>query len=83
MLHYYDLYSTIANLRLVLQTADGSCFSIDPLSGDFRENLTPVQVKKCDGSKAQQFDVITAGKHVIPNSNSAIIVSSLVRILLE
>ena len=36
---------------------------VDPTSGDFRENLTPVQIKPCDGSVGQKWDVITAGKH--------------------
>ena len=36
---------------------------MDELSGDFRENLTPIQVGECDGSLGQQWDVITSGKH--------------------
>ena len=27
-------------------------------AGDFRENLAPIEVANCDGSKGQQFDVI-------------------------
>lgn len=46
-----------------LQTSDGQCLFVDPTSGDFRENLTPVQIKPCDGSDGQRWDVITAGKH--------------------
>lgn len=33
------------------------------MSGDFRANLTPIQVGVCDGSDGQLWDVITAGKH--------------------
>ena len=36
---------------------------MDPTSGDFRENLIPVQIKACDGSAGQQWDIITAGAH--------------------
>ena len=36
---------------------------MDPTSGDFRENLIPVQTKACDGSAGQQWDIITAGTH--------------------
>jgi hypothetical protein len=46
-------------------------------SGDFRNNLTPVQVVACDGSAGQQWDVITAGKHNNV-AGQALIVSTLV-----
>lgn len=45
------------------QTANGQCLFVDELSGDFRANLTPIQIADCDGSDGQQWDVITAGKH--------------------
>lgn len=62
------------------QTSTGLCFSVDPLSGDFRENLTPVQLLPCDGTQGQQWDVITAGKHNnVPGT--ALIVSTLVRFI--
>ena len=60
------------------KTSDGQCFFVDPTSGDFRANLTPVQIKDCDGSPAQKWDVITAGKHN-NQPGFALIVSSLVR----
>lgn len=64
-----------------IQTSDGLCFSVDPFSGDFRENLTPVQLLPCDGSKNQTWDVITSGKHNnVPGT--ALIVSSLVGTLI-
>jgi hypothetical protein len=47
------------------------------LSGDFRANLTPIQVKACDGSTGQQWDVITAGKHN-DKAGTMIIVNTLV-----
>ena len=61
------------------QTNDGQCLFVDPTSGDFRENLTPVQTAKCDGTAAQQWDVITAGKHNNV-AGAALIVSTLVRL---
>lgn len=61
------------------QTSDGQCLFVDPTSGDFRENLTPVQTAACNGSTSQQWDVITAGIHNnVPGA--ALIVSTLVRI---
>jgi len=36
---------------------------VDELSGDFRANLTPIQVAACNGSTGQLWDIITAGKH--------------------
>ncbi|EEB94212.1 hypothetical protein MPER_07014, partial [Moniliophthora perniciosa FA553] len=60
-----------------IKTGDGQCLSVDPLSGDFRQNLVPVQTQACDGSPNQQWDVITAGKHNNQPGN-ALIVSSLI-----
>lgn len=64
----------------VLQTSDEQCLFVDPTSGDFRENLTPVQIKPCDGSAGQKWDIITAGKHN-DRPGFALIVSSLVRFI--
>lgn len=36
---------------------------MDELSGDFRANLTPIQIAACDGSTGQLWDVLTSGKH--------------------
>ena len=66
-----DLHTKIS------QTSDGRCLSVDPFSGDFRENLTPVLAARCDGSKNQTWDVITAGVHNNVEGQ-ALIVSSLV-----
>jgi hypothetical protein len=46
-----------------MQTTSGQCLFVDELSGDFRANLNPIQVAKCDGSTGQLWDIITAGKH--------------------
>jgi hypothetical protein len=59
-----------------IKTSDGKCWTIDPLSGDFRENLTPVQLLPCNGSDGQKWDVITSGKHDNV-AGTALIVSSL------
>jgi hypothetical protein len=36
---------------------------VDELSGDFRANLTPIQIAACDGSEGQLWDIITSGTH--------------------
>ncbi|KAI1206629.1 uncharacterized protein F4807DRAFT_228113 [Annulohypoxylon truncatum] len=59
-----------------IRTSDGRCLFVDELSGDFRANLTPVQVAECDSTDGQGWDVITAGKHNNVQG-SALIVSTL------
>jgi hypothetical protein len=46
-------------------------------SGDFRENLAPIQAVACDGSVGQQWDIITKGIHN-DQAGQALIVSTLV-----
>ncbi|XXH04338.1 hypothetical protein Hte_010752 [Hypoxylon texense] len=46
-----------------IKTSDGRCLFVDELSGDFRANLTPIQVAECDSTNGQGWDIITAGKH--------------------
>ncbi|GAB0134138.1 hypothetical protein EsDP_00002521 [Epichloe bromicola] len=46
-----------------IKTADGKCLFVDKLSGDFRANLTPVQIATCGTTDGQGWDVITSGKH--------------------
>ncbi|KIW85852.1 hypothetical protein Z517_01244 [Fonsecaea pedrosoi CBS 271.37] len=58
-----DDTATRAFSGVPIKTSDGQCLFVDELSGDFRANLTPIQVAACDGSTGQQWDVITAGKH--------------------
>ena len=73
-----DPTATRAFSSASLKAANGQCLSIDPLAGDFRQNLIPVQLKACDSSAGEKFDIITAGKHNNA-ANSMIVVSSLVR----
>ena len=58
------------------QTSDGRCLFVDELSGDFRANLTPIQVATCGATDGQGWDVITSGKHN-DAANSMLIVSTL------
>ncbi|KAI0834520.1 hypothetical protein F5Y06DRAFT_156441 [Hypoxylon sp. FL0890] len=46
-----------------IRTSNGRCLFVDELSGDFRANLTPIQVADCGSTDGQGWDVITAGKH--------------------
>ncbi|KAL8360626.1 hypothetical protein RB598_008735 [Gaeumannomyces tritici] len=59
-----------------IKTSNGNCLTIDKLSGDFRANLTPIQVAPCGSKDGQGFDIITAGKH-IDQPNSMLVVSTL------
>ncbi|KAI1395835.1 hypothetical protein F4819DRAFT_169241 [Hypoxylon fuscum] len=59
-----------------IRTSDGRCLFVDELSGDFRANLTPIQVAACDSTDGQGWDVITAGKHNNVDG-SVLIVSTL------
>ncbi|KAJ6571981.1 hypothetical protein B0H19DRAFT_1372895 [Mycena capillaripes] len=72
----FDATATRAFTATTITTSDGKCLSVDPFSGDFRENLTPVNVVTCNGSKNQTWDVITAGVHNNVKGQ-ALIVSSL------
>ena len=58
------------------QTSDGRCLFVDKLSGDFRENLTPIQVAACGSTDGQGWDIITSGKHNNV-ANSMLVVSTL------
>jgi hypothetical protein len=75
--HQRDDTATRAFTGSQIKTSDGQCLSVDPESGDFRENLIPIQTKACNGSANQQWDVITAGKHNNVNG-AALIVSTLI-----
>lgn len=72
-----DDTATRAFSSTAIKTSDGKCLFVDELSGDFRANLTPVQVAACDGSAGQQWDIITAGKHD-DQAGTMLVVSSLV-----
>ncbi|KZZ90830.1 Ricin B-related lectin [Moelleriella libera RCEF 2490] len=58
-----DATATRAFSNVQIKTADGACLFVDKLSGDFRANLTPVQIASCGTTDGQGWDVITAGKH--------------------
>lgn len=59
-----------------IKTSDGKCLFVDELSGDFRANLTPIQVADCGSTDGQGWDVITKGKHNNA-ANSMLVVSTL------
>ncbi|KAG7092689.1 hypothetical protein E1B28_009021 [Marasmius oreades] len=71
-----DDTATRAFTSVQVKTSGGQCLNVDPLAGDFRQNLIPVTVGACDGSAGQKFDVITEGKHNNVDG-TALIVSSL------
>ena len=71
-----DDSATRAFSNAQITTADGRCLFVDRLSGDFRENLTPVQVAACGSTDGQGWDLVTAGKHNnVPGT--ALVVSAL------
>ncbi|KIV85023.1 hypothetical protein PV11_00761 [Exophiala sideris] len=58
-----DNTATRAFSSVPIKASGGQCLFVDELSGDFRANLTPIQVGDCDGSEGQSWDIITAGVH--------------------
>ncbi|KAJ7734338.1 hypothetical protein DFH07DRAFT_967661 [Mycena maculata] len=77
-----DDTATRAFSAVPITTSNGLCLSVDPNSGDFRENLTPVATVECNGSANQTWDVITAGVHNnVPGT--ALIVSALTQACLN
>ncbi|KAM7192767.1 hypothetical protein V8F20_008692 [Naviculisporaceae sp. PSN 640] len=74
--HRRDDSATRAFSNVQIKTSDGRCLFVDKLSGDFRANLTPIQVAACGSSDGQGWDVITKGAH-IDVDNSMLIVSTL------
>ncbi|KAF7559443.1 hypothetical protein G7046_g4722 [Stylonectria norvegica] len=58
-----DSTATRAFANVKIKTSTGKCLFVDKLSGDFRANLTPVQIADCDSTDGQGWDIITAGKH--------------------
>jgi len=75
-----DATATRAFSSTSIKAANGQCLSIDPAAGDFRQNLIPVQLKPCDGSANQKFDIITKGKHD-DQAGTMLVVSTAVCIL--
>lgn len=74
--HPRDNTATRAFSNVQIKTSDGKCLSVDPLSGDFRANLTPIQITDCGSTQGQGWDVITAGVHD-DQKGQALIVSTL------
>ncbi|KAI1359715.1 hypothetical protein F5Y08DRAFT_318878 [Xylaria arbuscula] len=58
-----DATATKAFASTLIKTADDRCLFVDKLSGDFRANLTPVQIADCGSTDGQEWDIITNGKH--------------------
>lgn len=73
-----DDTATRAFSNVQITTSDGRCLFVDLLSGDFRANLTPLQVAACGSTDGQGWDVITAGKHN-DQAGAALLVNTLVR----
>lgn len=61
--HQRDETATRAFSDVQIRTSDGRCLSVDELSGDFRANLTPVQVAECGSTDGEGWDIITSGVH--------------------
>ncbi|KAL2760944.1 hypothetical protein ACRALDRAFT_2024821 [Sodiomyces alcalophilus JCM 7366] len=61
--HQRDETAMRAFSDIQIQTSDGKCLFVDRMSGDFRANLTPVQVAECGSTDGQGWDIITAGIH--------------------
>ena len=78
-----DDTATRALANTQIKTADGRCLFVDALSGDFRANLTPLQIADCGGNRTGQgFDVITKGKHN-DQQGQALVVSTLTQACLS
>ncbi|KAI0430490.1 hypothetical protein F5Y09DRAFT_228625 [Xylaria sp. FL1042] len=71
-----DTSATRAFAGTLIKTADGRCLFVDELSGDFRANLTPIQIAECGSTDGQEWDIITSGKHNNA-ANSMLVVSTL------
>ncbi|EGZ72352.1 hypothetical protein NEUTE2DRAFT_90561 [Neurospora tetrasperma FGSC 2509] len=71
-----DDSATRASSNVQIKTSDGRCLFVDQLSGDFRANLTPIQVADCGSTDGQGWDVITSGKH-ISGDGGMLVVSTL------
>lgn len=80
--HQRDATATRAFSDVQIRTSDGRCLFVDPLSGDFRANLTPVQIADCGSTDGQGWDVITAGEHN-DQAGQMLIVSTLTQACLN
>ncbi|KAM3506273.1 hypothetical protein MY11210_007625 [Beauveria gryllotalpidicola] len=78
-----DDAATRALANVQIKTADDRCLFVDILSGDFRANLTPLQIADCGSvSAGQGFDVVTKGKHN-DKQDQALVVSTLTQACLS
>ena len=60
-----------------ITTSDGRCLFVDLLAGDFRANLSPLQVAECGSTKGQGWDAIVQGTHN-DKAGTTLLVSTLV-----
>jgi hypothetical protein len=60
-----------------LRAPDGRCLFVNPLAGDFRQNLIPVELVECGEQPNQKWDVVTAGKHNDGDAGRALLVNVL------
>ncbi|CAH0044104.1 unnamed protein product [Clonostachys solani] len=61
--HHRDETATRAFSDIQIKTSDGRCLYVEKTSGDFRANLTPIQVADCGTTDGQGWDFITKGEH--------------------
>lgn len=78
-----DDTATRALSNVQIQNSDGDCLFVDPSSGDFRANLTPVQSASCGSTAGQGWDIITSGQHNDRDDGSVLIVSTLTQACLN
>ena len=72
-----DDTATRAFSDVQIKTSNNKCLAVDEFGGDFRANLTPIQVVDCDTTGlGLGWDVITAGKH-IDQTGAMLVVSTL------
>lgn len=79
-----DASATRALSNVQIKAFDGRCLFVDALSGDFRANLTPLQLAACSSraGTGQGFEVITKGTHN-DQPGRALVVSTLTQACLS
>ncbi|KAL2182030.1 uncharacterized protein P884DRAFT_274468 [Thermothelomyces heterothallicus CBS 202.75] len=80
--HQRDNSTTRAFSNVQIKTSDGKCLFVDGLSGNFRANVTPVQVADCGSTGGQGWNIVTAGRHV-KGDNVMLIVNTLTQTCLN
>lgn len=74
-----DTSAKSAFSNVPITTSDNQCLTVNPLAGDFRQNLIPISLQPCLNNPAdlsQKFNFITSGTHNNA-ANSTLVVSSL------